>query len=97
MKWRKPTNPSGVPIWERDGILCTGEVYKDKVKLTFMHGAALADPSNLFNSSLDGGTRRALDFAEGDRIDVPAFQALVREAVRHNGDARASRPKGKRK
>lgn len=65
MKWRKPSNPAGVPVWEHAGMLCTGETYKDKVKLTFARGASLEDPSNLFNSSLDGGTRRALDIREG--------------------------------
>lgn len=84
VKWRKPTNPAGVPVWERAGIVCTGETYRDKVKLTFAKGAALADPSGLFNSSLDGNTRRALDVFEGDEIDAGAFQALVRNAVAHN-------------
>lgn len=84
VKWRKPTNPSGVPTWERAGVLCTGETYKDKVKLTFAKGAALADPKHLFNSSLDGNVRRAMDFAEGDTIDAAALQALVREAVAAN-------------
>ena len=85
VKWRKPSNPHGVPVWEQGGILCTGETYKDKVKLTFMRGAALADPAGLFNASLDGGTRRAIDLFEGDRIDADAFKALVREAVAANG------------
>ena len=67
VKWRKPASPLGVPVWEHDGIICTGETYKDKVKLTFARGAALEDPKNLFNSSLEGGTRRAIDFHEGDR------------------------------
>ena len=84
VKWRKPTNPSGVPVWEHSGILCTGETYKDKVKLTFAHGARLEDPAGLFNSSLDGNTRRAIDIREGDEIDGPAFKALVREAVAVN-------------
>ena len=66
VKWRKPSNPLGVPVWSHDGIICTGETYKDKVKLTFARGAALADPSGLFNSSLDAGTRRAIDIHEGD-------------------------------
>ena len=65
-KWRKASNPLGVPVWEHDGILCTGETYKDKVKLTFARGASLEDPSGLFNSSLEGGTRRAIDFMEGE-------------------------------
>ncbi len=85
VKWRKPSNPHGVPVWEHGGILCTGETYKDKVKLTFARGAALADPAGLFNASLDAGTRRAIDFHEGDTIDEAAFKALVREAARANG------------
>ncbi|MFL6765088.1 MAG: DUF1801 domain-containing protein [Sphingomicrobium sp.] len=80
VKWRKPTNPLGVPTWSHAGIICTGETYKDKVKLTFARGASLADPSGLFNSSLTGGTRRAIDFREGDKVDEPAFKALIREA-----------------
>jgi hypothetical protein len=84
VKWRKPTNPSGVPVWECDGILCTGETYRDKVKLTFARGAALTDPSGLFNASLDAGTRRAIDIREGDAVDGPALTALVREAVALN-------------
>jgi hypothetical protein len=85
VKWRKPSNPLGVPVWEHDGIICTGETYKDKVKLTFARGASLDDPSGLFNSSLDGGTRRAIDFREGDELDEFAFKALIREAVARNG------------
>jgi hypothetical protein len=85
VKWRKPSNPLGVPVWEHGGILCTGETYKDKVKLTFARGAALGDPARLFNSSLDGGTRRAIDLFEGDTIDAAAFKALVRAAVAANG------------
>ena len=85
VKWRKPSNPSGVPVWEHDGILCTGETYKDKVKLTFARGASLDDPKRLFNASLDGGTRRAIDFREGDEVNESAFKALVREAVAANG------------
>lgn len=81
VKWRKPTNPSGVPVWEHAGILCTGEIYKDKVKLTFANGAALDDAGGLFNASLDGGTRRAIDIREGEAIDENALKALVREAV----------------
>ncbi|HEX6784084.1 MAG TPA: DUF1801 domain-containing protein [Sphingomicrobium sp.] len=84
VKWRKPSNPAGVPVWEHAGILCTGETYKDKVKLTFARGAALEDPRQLFNSSLDGGTRRAIDIREGEAIDEPALQALIREAVAAN-------------
>jgi hypothetical protein len=78
-KWR------GVPVWYHDGIICTGETYKNVVKLTFAQGAALKDPSRLFNSSLDGNTRRAIDLHEGDRIDEAAFKTLVRDAVIHNG------------
>jgi hypothetical protein len=84
LKWRKPSNPSGVPTWSHSGILCTGEVYKDKVKLTFARGAALDDPSGLFNASLTGGTRRAIDIREGKSVDAGAFKALVREAVALN-------------
>ena len=91
VKWRKPNNPAGVPVWEHAGIVCTGETYKDKVKLTFAHGAALGDPKRLFNSSLDGNTRRALDLFEGDEIDGEAFKALFREAAAFN----EARPKRK--
>jgi hypothetical protein len=84
VKWRKPSNPNGVPVWERAGILCTGEVYKTYVKLTFAQGAALDDPAGLFNTGFGGNTRRAIDLREGDAIDEPAFKALVREAVAAN-------------
>src|SRR5437868_3237170 len=84
VKWRKPSNPAGVPIWEHAGIVCTGETYKDKVKLTFARGASLEDPKHLFNSSLDGGTRRAIDFHEKDDVDANAFKALIREAIAAN-------------
>ena len=84
VKWQKPSNPAGVPVWEHAGILCTGETYKDKVKLTFAKGAALADPKALFNSSLDGNTRRAIDLFEGDGVDETAFKALIRAAVDAN-------------
>jgi len=84
VKWRKPSNPLGVPVWEDHGMICTGEAYKDKVKLTFARGASLADPAHLFNSSLDGGTRRAIDFREGDQVDEAAFKALVAEAAALN-------------
>ncbi len=80
IKWRKPTNALGVPVWSRGGILCTGESYKDKVKLTFMKGASLEDPAGIFNSSLDGNARRAIDVREGDELDEEAFKALVRGA-----------------
>jgi hypothetical protein len=84
VKWRKPSNPAGVPVWSRGGIICTGETYKDKVKLTFARGAALADPSRLFNASLEAGTRRAIDMHEHDQIDEAGLTALVREAVALN-------------
>ena len=89
VKWRKPSNPNGVPVWEHAGILCTGETYKDKVKLTFAKGASLGDPAGLFNSSLDGGTRRAIDFHEGDAVDEAALKALVLKAVAANLAGRA--------
>src|SRR5262245_50599425 len=82
-KWVKPTNP-GVPVWSHNGMICTGETYKDKVKLTFARGASLPDPSGLFNSSLEGNTRRAIDFQEDDAIDDKAFKALIRAAVARN-------------
>jgi hypothetical protein len=84
VKWRKPSNPDGVPVWSRAGIICTGETYKDKAKLTFARGAALDDPAKLFNASLDAGTRRAIDIFEGDAIDEDALQGLVREAAALN-------------
>lgn len=84
VKWRKPSNPAGVPTWERAGVICTGETYKDKVKLTFAKGAVVDDPKELFNSSLDGNVRRAIDLFEGDAIDATAFKALVRGAVEAN-------------
>jgi len=84
-KWIKPTNPSGVPVWSHDGIVCTGETYKNIVKLTFARGASLPDPSRLFNSSLEGNTRRAIDIHEGEKVDARAFKALVRAAVTQNG------------
>ena len=84
VKWRKPSNPAGVPVWEHGGLICTGETYKDKVKLTFARGALLDDPSGLFNASLEGGTRRAIDLREGEEIDERGFKALVREAIALN-------------
>ncbi|MBV9776457.1 MAG: DUF1801 domain-containing protein [Acetobacteraceae bacterium] len=84
VKWRKPSNPAGAPVWSHAGILCTGEVYRDKVKLTFAKGAFIDDPSGLFNSSLKGKTRRAIDIAEGADIDWRAFQSLIRAAVALN-------------
>jgi hypothetical protein len=94
VKWQKPTNPAGVPVWIHAGILCTGETYKDKVKLTFAKGAALADPKRLFNSSLDGNMRRAIDLFEGDGVDEAAFKALVRAAVEANLEKPARAKKG---
>src|SRR3954463_4354020 len=84
VKWRKPSSPGGVPVWEHDGIICTGETYKDKVKLTFARGASLEDPSRLFNSSLEGNTRRAIDLHEGDKIDEKALKGLIRAAIALN-------------
>jgi hypothetical protein len=90
LKWRKPSNSMhGVPVWEHDGLICTGETYKAAVKLTFARGAALKDSSRLFNAGLDGGTRRAIDIHEGDRIDEEAFKALIRAAVAANMEANA--------
>ena len=83
-KWAKPSNPAGVPVWSHAGIVCTGEVYKQAVKLTFARGASVEDPRGLFNSSLEGNTRRAIDFREGDVIDEQAFKALIRAAVAVN-------------
>ena len=88
-KWR------GVPVWEHDGIICTGETYKAVVKMTFARGASLEDPSSLFNSSLEGNTRRAIDFHEGDKIDEKALKALIREAAALNVSARTARKKPK--
>ena len=85
VKWRKPSNAMlGVPVWEHDGIVCTGETYKAVVKLTFAKGAALDDPAGLFNSSLEGNTRRAIDLHKGDKIDEQALKALIRNAVALN-------------
>lgn len=92
VKWRKPSNSMlGVPVWEHAGIICTGEIYKTYVKLTFAKGASLPDPSGLFNASLEGGTRRAIDIREGDKIDEDAFKLLVRAAVALNLSSRARR------
>jgi len=89
-KWVKPTKP-GTPVWSHDGIICTGESYKSAVKLTFAKGASLKDPARLFNSSLDGNVRRAIDIHEGDDVDAAAFKALVRQAVALNGSAKRKR------
>ena len=86
VKWVKKTSP-GTPVWEHDGIICTGESYKDKVKLTFAKGASLEDPAKLFNASLEGNTRRAIDIHEGEQVDADAFRALIREAVALNTGA----------
>jgi hypothetical protein len=86
-KWAKRTSP-GTPVWEHDGIICTGESYKGKVKLTFAKGASLDDPAGLFNSSLEGNVRRAIDIGEGEEIDADAFKALVRAAVDLNASGR---------
>ena len=95
VKWRKPSNGMrGVPVWEHGGILCTGETYKTYVKLTFARGAALADPAGLFNASLDGNARRAIDLHEGAALDDAAFKALIRAAVALN-TAKAAQPKPK--
>ena len=84
-KWRKPSNAmAGVPVWSHNGIVCTGETYKDHVKMTFAKGASLKDPSGLFNSSLEGNARRAIDFDEGDKLDEKALKALIRAAVALN-------------
>ena len=88
-KWRKPSNGmAGVPVWSHNGIVCTGETYKKVVKLTFAQGASLPDPSRLFNSSLEGNTRRAIDIHEGETVDAGAFKALVKAAVAQNGAPR---------
>lgn len=84
VKWKKANNPLGVPVWEVAGILCTGEVYKGYVKLTFAHGAALPDPTGLFNAGFGGGTRRAIDLKEGQTVDETAFKALMRAAAAFN-------------
>ena len=83
-KWKKASNPDGVPTFTRDGLICTVETYKDKVKVTMAKGASLPDPSGLFNAGLDGGTRRAIDIFEGEQLDEEAFVALIRSAVELN-------------
>jgi hypothetical protein len=88
-KWKKPSNGmKGVPVWSHDGIVCTGETYKNVVKLTFAKGASVPDPVKLFNASLEGGTRRAIDIPEGAKVDARAFKTLIREAVKLNGLAK---------
>jgi hypothetical protein len=91
-KWEKPSS-GGTPVWSHDGDICTGETYKEVVKLTFFRGASLDDPKKLFNSSLDGKTRRAIDIREGEKLNATAFKALIRAAVAANGSARASKKK----
>jgi hypothetical protein len=95
VKWRKPSNPAGVPVWSHAGILCTGETYKNYVKLTFARGAALPDPKGLFNAGLEGNVRRTIDIREGDRIDAKALKALIRAAVALNTNP-AKPPRGQR-
>jgi hypothetical protein len=90
LKWVKPTNP-GIPVWSHDGGVCTGESYKQVVKLTFYRGASIKDPKKLFNSSLDGNVRRAIDFREGEKVNEAAFKELIRAAVAANSAARAQR------
>jgi hypothetical protein len=91
-KWRKPSNGmKGIPVWSHHGIVCTGETYTKVVKLTFAQGASLPDPSRLFNSSLEGNTRRAIDIHEGEKVDAGAFQALVKAAVAKNGRAKKAK------
>ena len=93
VKWRKPSNGMrGVPVWSHAGIICTGETYKDAVKMTFAKGASLDDPSGLFNSSLEGNTRRAIDFHEGDKVNEKALKALIRAAVALNTSDTTARP-----
>jgi hypothetical protein len=95
LKWVKPSSP-GTPVWSHDGIICTGESYKNVVKCTFSKGASLKDPARLFNSSLDGNARRAIDIHEGEEVDETAFKALVREAVALNSSGK-SKPSQKAK
>ena len=83
-KWKKPSNPKGVPVWSHDGIVCTGETYKHYVKLTFANGAGVPDPSRLFNAGLAGNLRRAIDIREGETVDARAFKTLVKEAAHLN-------------
>lgn len=97
VKWRKPTRPEGVPVWEKDGIICTGETYRDKIKLTFARGAALDDPAGLFNASLDAGTRRAIDITEGHALNDKALKALVKAAAKLNAEKVAGKAAAKPK
>ena len=95
VKWAKPTNPGGVPVWSHAGMVCTGETYKEAVKLTFARGASLEDPRGLFNASLEGGTRRAIDVREGEAPDAEAFKALIQAAVAANLRSSAAKPRGR--
>jgi hypothetical protein len=95
LKWAKASSP-GTPTWSHDGIICTGESYKEIVKLTFAKGALLKDPARLFNSSLDGNVRRAIDIHEGEEVDAPAFKALVREAIALNRSGKSNSSKRSR-
>jgi len=95
LKWRKPSNPAGVPVWYHDGIICTGETYVNHVRLTFAKGASLEDPSGLFNSSLEGNVRRAIDIHQGDKVDEAALKDLIRAAVALNLKGK-SKPKARR-
>ncbi len=87
VKWRKPSNPTGVPVWSHNGMICTGETYRGKVKLTFFKGASIEDPAGLFNASLEGNTRRAIDIHEGDSLDEEALKALIQAAVALNSSS----------
>ena len=91
LKWKRPANPAGVPVWSDDGMICTGEAYKDHLKVTFAKGASRDDPSGLFNASLGGNLRRAIDVHEGDTVDEAAFTSLVEAAVALNRAARRGR------
>lgn len=97
VKWRKPSNPAGVPVWSQGGIICTGETYRNYVKVTFMRGASLEDPAGLFNASLEGNARRAIDIHEGEAIDEKAFKALIRAAVALNQTESPAAPRKVRK
>ena len=94
-KWIKPSNPLGVPVWSHSGIVCTGEAYKHVVKLTFARGASLADSRGLFNSSLEGNTRRAIDIREGEVVDAEAFKALIQAAIAENLRSSATKSQGR--
>jgi len=93
VKWRKPSNPAGVPVWSHDGMICTGETYKNHVKLTFAKGGALPDPAKLFSSKTEGNARRAIDIHQGEEVDADAFKALVRAAVALNTSGGKARPR----